>query len=85
MDTKQLIESLVKDLYENKPLSDVFLKLQVVVYLLKNEQLIEWFNNENGYDNGKTLPQYRILPVLFYAQRRQSFSGKETYGWNRRQ
>jgi hypothetical protein len=43
MNTKQLIESLIKDLYENKPLPDVFLKLQVIVYLLKNEQLTEWF------------------------------------------
>jgi len=82
MDTKQLIESLIKDLYENKPLSDVFLKLQVVVYLLKNEQLTEWFNDENnGYDNGKTLPQYRILPVLFYAQVEQDrgFNGSLMY------
>ena len=82
MDTKQLIESLIKDLYENKPLSDVFLKLQVVVYLLKNEQLTEWFNNENnGYENGKTLPQYRVLPVLFYAQVEQDrgFNGSLMY------
>jgi len=82
MDTKQLIESLIKDLYENKPLSDVFLKLQVVVYLLKNEQLTEWFNNENnGYKNGKTLPQYRVLPVLFYAQVEQNrgFNGSIMY------
>jgi hypothetical protein len=82
MDTKQLIESLIKDLYENKSLSDVFLKLQVVVYLLKNEQLAEWFNNENnGYDNGKALPQYRILPVLFYAQVEQDrgFNGSLMY------
>jgi len=69
MDSKQLIESLIKDLYENKPLSDVFLKLQVIVYLLKNEQLTEWFNNEsNGYDEDKILPEYRILPVLYFAQ-----------------
>ena len=69
MDTKQLIESLIKDLYETKPLTDVFLKLQVIVFLLKNEQLTEWFNNENnGYDEGKILPEYRILPVLYYAR-----------------
>lgn len=78
MDTKQIIESLIKDLYENKSLSDIFLKLQVIVYLLKNEQLTDWFNNENnGYDNDKILPQYRILPVLYYAQVEQDrgFSG----------
>jgi len=69
MDTKQLIESLIKDLYETKPLTDVFLKLQVIVFLLKNEQLTEWFNNENnGYDEDKGLPEYRILPVLYYAR-----------------
>jgi hypothetical protein len=73
MNTKQLIESLIKDLYENKPLPDVFLKLQVIVHLLKNEQLTEWFKSENnGYDTGKTLPQYRILPVLYYAQVEQN-------------
>ncbi|HCC51540.1 MAG TPA: hypothetical protein DEQ30_05335 [Porphyromonadaceae bacterium] len=78
MDTKQLIESLIKDLYENKPLSEVFLKLQVVVYLLKSEQLTKWFNDENnGYGNDEILPQYRILPVLYYAQVEQNrgFSG----------
>ena len=32
MGTKQLIESLIKNLYENEPLSDVFLKLQVIVW-----------------------------------------------------
>ena len=73
MNIKQLIESLIKDLYENKPLSDVFLKLQVIVYSLKNEQLTEWFNNENnGYDKDKTLPQYRVLPVSYYAQVEQN-------------
>ena len=82
MDTKLLIESLIKDLYENKPLSDVFLKLQVIIYLLKNEPLTEWFNNENnGYEKGKTLPQYRVLPVLFYAQVEQDrgFNGSLMY------
>ena len=69
MDTKQIIESLIKDLYENKSLSDVFLKLQTVVYILKNDRLTEWFNNENnGYEKGIELPPYRILPVLYYAQ-----------------
>jgi len=73
MNIKQLIESLIKDLYENKPLSDVFLKLQVIVYSLKNEQLTEWFNNENnGYDKDKTLPQYRVFPVSYYAQVEQN-------------
>jgi hypothetical protein len=68
MDIKQLIESLIKDLYENKSLPDVLLKLQVIVHLLKNEQLTEWFNCENnGYDNNKPLPSYRILDVRFCA------------------
>jgi alpha-glucosidase (family GH31 glycosyl hydrolase) len=82
MDTKQLIESLIKDLYENKPLSEVFLKLQVIVYMLKNEQLTEWFNSENnGYDKSIVLPEYRILPVLYYAQVEQDrgFSGSLMY------
>jgi hypothetical protein len=82
MDTKQLIESLIKDLYENKSISDVFLKLQVIVYLLKNKQLEEWFNNENnGYDKDKILPRYRILPVLYCAQIEQDrgFNGSLIY------
>jgi hypothetical protein len=68
MNIKELIESLIKDLYENKSLSDVFLKLQVIVYSLKNEQLTEWFNNENnGYDTNKVPPLYRNLDVIYYA------------------
>ena len=68
MDTKKLIESLIEDLYENKSLSDVFLKLQVVVYLLKNEQLQEWFDSENnGYSTDRPLPSYRILDVRVCA------------------
>ena len=82
MDIKQLIESLIKDLYENKSLSDIFLKLQVIVYLLKNELLTEWFNNENnGYSQEKALPQYRVLPALHYAQVEQNrgFNGSLMY------
>lgn len=40
MDTRQLIESLIKDLCENKSLPDMFLKLQIVVYLLKMDKLM---------------------------------------------
>jgi hypothetical protein len=73
MNTKQLIESLIKDLYENKSLSEVFLKLQTVVFILKNEQLTEWFIKENsGYNSDDKLPDYRILPVAFYAQIEQN-------------
>jgi hypothetical protein len=68
MNIKELIESLIKDLYENKSLSDVFLKLQAIVFRLKNEQLTEWFNNENnGYSNDSQLPSYRILPARYRA------------------
>jgi hypothetical protein len=79
MDIKLLIESLIKDLYENKSLSDVFLKLQTIVYLLKNEQLTNWFNSENnGYSDKVSLPSYRILPVAFFAQIEQNrgFAGR---------
>jgi hypothetical protein len=54
---KQLIESLIKDLYENKSLSEIFLKLQTVVFILKNEQLTEWFIKENsGYNSDISCP-----------------------------
>jgi hypothetical protein len=69
MNTKQLIESLIKDLHENKSLVDVFLKIQTIAYLLKHEQLAEWFNNENnGYKDDIELPEYRVLHVSYYAQ-----------------
>ncbi|MDR3286120.1 MAG: hypothetical protein LBT27_01585 [Prevotellaceae bacterium] len=68
MDKKQLIESLIKDLCENKSLSEVFLKLQTIVFLLKNEKITKWFDNENnGYKSEDNLPEYRILPALLNA------------------
>lgn len=61
MDTKKLIEELLLDLGNNKSLTDVSSKIQIVVRLLGDEKLKTWYTCEfvTGYQN-QELPDYRI-------------------------
>lgn len=64
MDTKKLIEEVLLDLGNNKSLKDVSTKIQIIVRLLGNDELKEWYNNEfiTGY-KGKN-----ILIIEFHRQ-----------------
>ena len=61
MDVKRLIEEVLTDLGNNKSLTDVSSKIQIIVRLLGDEKLRAWYNHEfvTGYDNEDT-PDYRV-------------------------
>ena len=61
MDTKKLIEEVLLDLGNNKSLTDVSSKIQIIVRLLGNEKLKSWYTCEfvTGYKD-QELPDYRI-------------------------
>ena len=61
MNAKKLIEEVLLDLGNNKSLKDVSTKIQIIVRLLSDDKLKEWYNNEfiSGY-KGKEYPDYRI-------------------------
>ena len=61
MDAKKLIEEVLIDLGNNKSLTEVSSKIQIIVRLLGDEKLKTWYNCEfvTGY-KGQELPEYRI-------------------------
>lgn len=61
MDTKNLIEEVLLDLGNNKSLTDVSSKIQIIVRLLGDEKLKSWYTCEfvTGYKD-QELPDYRI-------------------------
>ena len=61
MDTKTLIEEVLLDLGNNKSLTDVSSKLQIIVRLLGDQELKDWYRKEfvTGYKD-QDLPEYRI-------------------------
>ena len=61
MDVKTLIEEVLTDLGNNKPLMDVSSKVQIITRLLGDEKLRRWYNCEfvEGYED-EELPDYRI-------------------------
>jgi len=68
LDVKAMIESVISDLFDNQPLSTIFLKVQAISFFLENEQFTKWFKNENnGYANDETVPDYRNTGATVYA------------------
>ena len=65
MDTKKLIEEVLLDLGNNKSLTDVSSKIQIIVRLLGDEKLKSWYTCEfiTGY-NDHELPKYRISSAV---------------------
>lgn len=61
MDTKKLIEEVLLDLGNNKSLTDVSSKIQIIVRLLGDDKLKSWYTCEfvTGYKD-QELPNYRI-------------------------
>lgn len=60
MDIKKLIEEVLTDLGNNKSLTDVSSKIQIIVRLLGDDKLRKWYNCEfvSGY-RSEELPDYR--------------------------
>lgn len=54
------------DLANNKSLTDVSTKIQIIVRLLGNDELKQWFEREfiTGYTESKDLPDYRISQAV---------------------
>ena len=65
MDIKKLIEEVLLDLGNNKSLTDVSSKIQIIVRLLGDEKLKSWYTCEfvTGYKN-QELPEYRITHAV---------------------
>lgn len=61
MDVKKLIEEVLIDLGNNKSLTDVSSKIQIIVRLLRDDKLRAWYNCEfvKGYTD-EELPDYRV-------------------------
>ena len=61
MDVKKLIEEVLEALGDNKTLTDVASKIQIIARLLGDKKLRSWYNCEfvTGYQN-EELPEYRI-------------------------
>lgn len=61
MDVKKLIEEVLEALGDNKTLTEVASKIQIIVRLLGEEKLRSWYNCEfvTGYQD-EDLPEYRI-------------------------
>ncbi|TWV14341.1 hypothetical protein FQ707_04115 [Bacteroidaceae bacterium HV4-6-C5C] len=73
---KELIESCIADLMNNQPLSTIFLKVQTVSFCLKNDQFKKWFYNErNGYQSAKDLPNYRKTVCQVFGDLNNPFKG----------
>lgn len=61
MDVKKLMEEVLIDLGNNKSLTDVSSKIQIIVRLLGDDKLRAWYNCEfvKGYTD-EELPDYRV-------------------------
>lgn len=60
MDVKDLIDSIIRDLTEDAPISRIMLKAQAISSFLGNKDFAAWVKNEqSGYGKGSELPEYR--------------------------
>lgn len=65
---KDIINNIIKDLGEDKPIKGILLKAQIVASKLDNKEFGEWIHNEqNGYPNAKNIPEYRVLNAIVKA------------------
>ncbi len=62
MDTKKLIENIIEDIVGDAPITKIILKSQAIAFSLKNKEFSDWIIKEqNGYDNAKEIPEFRII------------------------
>lgn len=60
METKELIDSIIRDLTNDAPISRIMLKAQAIASSLGLADLAEWVRKEqNGYTKGDDIPDYR--------------------------
>lgn len=57
---KDLINSIIKDLIDDAPISKIMLKAQAIAANLGNDKFTEWIKREqNGYGKDDDIPEYR--------------------------
>lgn len=68
LSVKGMIESILLDMSENRPIDTYVLKIQMVSKMLKNENLSHWIDKEiNGYDKDDELPEHRTIKTRVIA------------------
>lgn len=61
---KELIKAIIEEIISGKRLSSIMLKVQILASALKNEDFMEWVQNEiDGYNGNTSLPEYRRIEV----------------------
>jgi hypothetical protein len=81
MDVKKHIQAIIDDILDNKDISKIFLKVQVLVHLLKNDQLSQWFKSEQHGYKDDLLPEYRVIKVSIHGalEQNRGFAGSLYY------
>lgn len=73
---KEIINKIIQDLGDDKPIKGILLKAQIVASKLGNNDFEMWIRNEqNGYPDAENLPDYRILNAIVKANVSQPFVG----------
>jgi len=67
MDIKKHIQSIIEEITENKDIANIFLKVQVLAHLLKDDQFSQWFKSEQSGYKDDLLPEYRIIRVSVHG------------------
>jgi hypothetical protein len=63
-----LLDRLQSDILGAAPLSDLLRAAMVLAFRLKNQELKDWVDRElNGYPDGSTVPDYRVLPTAAFG------------------
>lgn len=65
---KSLIDKIIEDLGNDKPIKGILLRSQILASKLGNDEFSSWISNEqNGYPNAKNIPSYRVLDAFIKA------------------
>ena len=73
---KNLVDRIIQDLGEDKPIKGILLKAQIVASKLNNNDFKTWIENEqNGYPDASNLPDYTVLNAIVKADLSIPFSG----------
>lgn len=76
---KELINKIIQDLGDEKPISGILLKSQIVASELGNQEFSNWiFHEQNGYTDVKSLPDYRKLGAIVKVDVTVPFQGRWT-------
>ncbi len=73
---KVMIDKIIQDLGDDKAIKGILLKTQIVASLLGNNDFEIWIKNEqNGYPNAESIPNYRILNAIVKVDILRPFVG----------